>query len=363
MEKATGWLSPVRAGCAILAGIMIKQMPKVELGKTGETVSRFSLGCMYMGTGLTREASYAALDRFAEAGGDFLDTANCYAWWLGHGEHCGDESERMIGDWMRERRNRQRVFLATKLGARMRDHTRCRDAAGNADWGRVNDHFEGASAATVARAVDDSLRRLGTDYVDLCYVHIDTRTAPLAETLEALDRLVRAGKVRHIACSNFRAWRIEEARQLCERHGWSPFVAVQQQYSYLRPRPGADFGIDLNVDDELSDYLRAHEEVTLVAYSPLLKGIYEDAQKRAAFYNWHLFDTEDSRERLRVLSEMARELGVSNHQLVYAWLLHQKPAVVPLLAATDLPRLDHNLAALEIELSAAQLATLDRAGL
>ena len=75
MEKATGWLSPARAGCAILAGTMTKQMPKVELGKTGEHVSRFSLGCMYMGTSLTREASYAALDRFAEAGGDFLDTA------------------------------------------------------------------------------------------------------------------------------------------------------------------------------------------------------------------------------------------------------------------------------------------------
>ena len=357
-----GWLSPRGSGCGIMVPQNMNQMQRTQLGRTGETVSRFCLGCMYMGTSLSRDASFAALDWFAEVGGDFLDTANCYAWWVGHGEHCGDESERVIGDWLRERRNRDQVFLATKFGARLRDHRRCRDAAGNPDWGRAHDDFEGASAAVVERSVDDSLRRLGTDRIDLCYVHIDTRTAPLAETLEALDRVVRAGKVRHVACSNFRAWRLEEVRQLCAQRGWSPFVAVQQQYSYLRPRAGADFGIDLNVDDELLDYLRAHEDVTLVAYSPLLKGIYEDERKRAAFYNWHLFDTADSHERLRVLSVMARELGVSNHQLVYAWLLHQRPAVVPLLAATDRARLDHNLAALAIRLSPEQLATLDRAG-
>ncbi len=145
----------------------------------------------------------------------------------------------------------------------------------------------------------------------------------MEETLEVLNLLVKEGKVRYIGCSNFRTWCLERASVVYQRGaGVSSYIAVQQQYSYLRPKPGADFGITVNVDDELLDYLHAHEDVTLVAYSPLLKGIYGDRQKREDYYNWQLFNNDDTQVRLESLSKMAKELGVTSNQLVLAWLLH-----------------------------------------
>src|SRR5512139_151809 len=106
-------------------------MKKVALGKTGVSVSEISLGCMLLGSAVDRTTSYEMLDRFVAAGGDFLDTANCYAWWVGKGEFVGDESERLVGRWLKERKNRDGVFLATKVGARLQEVKRIRDGQGN----------------------------------------------------------------------------------------------------------------------------------------------------------------------------------------------------------------------------------------
>lgn len=334
-------------------------MKKVPLGKTGVNVSAVSLGCMLMGSATDRATSFEMLDRFVAAGGDFLDTANCYAWWIGQGEFVGDESETLLGQWLKERGKRDRVFLASKAGARLKDVKRIRDEQGNVYWDRVRDEYEYLSAQVIRRDIEDSLRRLQTDYIDLYYAHIDDRVTSQEETLEALNRLVEEGKVRFIACSNFRTWRLERAKQISTAHGWAGYVAVQQQYSYLRPNPGADFGIGVNVDDELLDYVRANDDVTLIAYSPLLKGIYENEKKREAYYNWPLFNSCDSEVRLETLAKMARELGVSNHQLVLAWLLHQRPHVIPIVAASSIAQYEHNLQSLNIQLTDEQLAVLN----
>lgn len=336
-------------------------MQKVALGKTGVNVSEVSLGCMLMGSATDRATSYDMLDRFVEAGGDFLDTANCYAWWVGQGEFVGDESETLVGQWLQERHNRDRVFVATKVGGRLKDVKRIRDEQGNVYWDRVRDEYEYLPAQVIRRDIENSLRRLQTDYVDLYYAHIDDRVTPQEETLEALNRLVEEGKVRFIACSNFRTWRLERARQISAAHDWASFVAIQQQYSYLRPKPGADFGIAVNADDELLDYLRSNEEVTLIAYSPLLKGIYESEKKREAYYNWPLFNSCDAEVRLEALTKMAHELNVSNHQLVLAWLLHHQPRVIPIIAASSVGQYEHNMAALDIQLTAEQMAVLNSA--
>ncbi|HTP10528.1 MAG TPA: aldo/keto reductase [Anaerolineae bacterium] len=336
-------------------------MKKVTLGKTGVSVSEVSLGCMLMGSATDRVASYGMLDRFVEAGGDFLDTANCYAWWIGQGEFIGDESESLVGQWLKERKNRDRVFLATKVGARLKDVKRIRDEQGNVYWDRVRDEYEYLSARVIRREIEDSLRRLQTDYIDLYYAHIDDRVTPQEETLEALNQLVQEGKVRFIACSNFRTWRLERARQISAAHGWASFVAIQQQYSYLRPKPGADFGIAVNADDELLDYVRANDGVTLIAYSPLLKGIYESEKKREAYYNWPLFNSCDAEVRLETLTKMAQELGVSHHQLVLAWLLHHQPRVIPIVAASSVRQYEHNMRALDIQLTDEQLNILNNA--
>lgn len=336
-------------------------MKEIELAKTGQQVSSVALGAMLMGSAVDEETSFAMLDRFVDMGGDFIDTANCYAWWVGRGEFIGDESEALLGRWMKARGNRARLFLATKVGARLTDPAAIRNANGDVYWDRVDAQREHQTAETIKRGVEASLRRLETDYVDLYYSHLEDRTVPLEETLGALNELVAEGKVRLLGCSNYRAWRIERARSISATSGWAQFVAVQQQASYLRPKLGADFGIAVNVDEELFDYLRANPEVALVGYSPLLKGIYDDERKRLAYYNWPLFDSDDARMRLSCLSSMAAELGVSNSQLVIAWLLHRDPVTIPILAATSLAQFEHNFAALQMELTPEQIRTLDSA--
>ncbi|MEA4907038.1 MAG: aldo/keto reductase [Anaerolineaceae bacterium] len=337
-------------------------MQRVNLGNTGEQVSALCLGSMWMGTATDKAISWSLLDRFRQAGGNFIDTANCYAWWAGP-QFNGDESENVVGEWMQARGAREEVFLATKVGARPRHPQRLWDRDGNADWERAPSEFEYLSPAAIRSAIEGSLRRLHTETIDLYYVHIDDRSTPQEETLYALDCLVQEGKARYVACSNLRTWRLERARGISVARGWAPFVAIQQEYSYFRPRPGADFGVDLHADDELLDYLRANPEVALVAYSPLLKGIYDDPEKRERFYNWHWFNTADNLARLETLSVMARQLGVSNNQLVLAWLLHHpRPQVIPILGASSLAQMEHNLEALSIRLDPGQMETLDRAG-
>jgi aryl-alcohol dehydrogenase-like predicted oxidoreductase len=337
-------------------------MKKVQLGRTGEQVSEVALGTMIMGSTIDEPTSFAMLDRFIELGGDFLDTANCYAWWVGRGEFVGDESEELLGRWMKARGNRSQVFLATKVGARLCNVGAIRDASGDVYWDRVDGDRERQTAATIRRGIEGSLRRLQTDYVDLYYSHMDDHETALEERLEALDGLVAAGKVRLIGASNYRTWRLERTRRISAENGWAQFVAIEQQSSYLRPRPDADFGTAINLDAELTDYLAANPEVGLLAYSPLLKGIYDDESKRKAYYNWPKFDSADSAARLAALSTMAAELHVTNSQLVLAWLLHRQPATIPLITGSSLAQLEHNLAAVEISLTAEQVAMLDAAG-
>jgi aryl-alcohol dehydrogenase-like predicted oxidoreductase len=336
-------------------------MQKVTLGTTHESVSQFCLGCMNMGSTIDRPTSYAMLDRFLDAGGNFLDTANCYAWWNGHGEFTGDESETLLGQWMKEHGNREQVFLASKAGARIKDLKRVQDGNGSFIWELVPKEYEYLAPATIRQAIEGSLRRLQTDRLDLYYAHVDDRVTPLEETLGALNRLVEEGKVRYIGCSNYRTWRLERACGISRSNRWAGYVAVQQQYSYLRPKLGADLGVTVNGDAELLDYLSSNPDVALIAYSPLLKGIYDDARKRAAYNNWYLFDSDDTRARLETLAQISRELNASNSQIVLAWLLHHQPRAIPIVAASRMEQFEHNLGALDIELSAEQMIRLDTA--
>lgn len=336
-------------------------MKQIRLGTTTESVSQVCLGCMLMGSSIDQPTSYAMLDCYMEMGGNFLDTANTYAWWMGNGQFVGDESETLLGQWMKEKNNRSQIFLATKVGARIKNVKRMRDGAGNIQWQYIPEEYEHLAPETIRRGIEGSLRRLQTDHIDLYYAHIDDRVTPLEDTLEALNRLVEEGKVRYIACSNLHTWRLERARNISSAHHWAPYVAIQQEFSYLRAKAGADLGVGVHVDDELLDYLRANPEVTLIGYSPLLKGIYDDPIKREQYYNWWVYNTDDSRARLAVLSEMAQAAGVSNSQLVLAWILHHQPAVIPIVAASRLEQFKHNMAALSIQLDEEQMARLNQA--
>ncbi len=192
-------------------------------------------------------------------------------------------------------------------------------------------------------------------------MHVDDRGTPLEGTLKALAGFVQAGKVRHLGWSNVRTWRLERIRQLCLRNGWPLPVAVQQQHSYLRPKAGVD-SVSI-VGAEQADYLREHDDQTLVAYSPMLKGVYDDAAKRAGHGAMDDYRGPGADARLAALSTVAAELGVTNHQLVLAWLLHQSsPRVVPLIGPRTAQQLEDALPALDVKLTDDQLTRLNEAG-
>jgi aryl-alcohol dehydrogenase-like predicted oxidoreductase len=335
-------------------------MRTIELGRTGEQVSQLALGCMLMGTATDEAASVTMLDRYADAGGNFLDTANCYAWWPAR-QYTGGESESLLGRWFERTGRRDEVFLATKGSAWVLNQDQVWAGRDEPDWEIARANFEGAGADTLRRAVDDSLRRLRTDHIDLYYVHVDDRSTPLEETLAALDGIVRSGKVRYLGWSNVRTWRLERIRQLCVQHGWAAPVALQQQHTYLRRRAGLEH--NSIVDDDQMDYLRNHDDLTLVAYSPILKGVYDDPGKRRGHWAMEPYEGLDAEARIAVLTAVAAEVGVTPNQLVLAWLLHQdSPRLVPLIGPRTVEQYEAALPALDVKLTSDQLARLDAAG-
>jgi aryl-alcohol dehydrogenase-like predicted oxidoreductase len=320
-------------------------MKRVELGRTGQTVSQVSLGCMVMGTYTDDETSGRILNAYLDAGGDFLDTADCYAWWTSPSA-VGGESEELLGRLLGH--NRDKVFLATKVSARITDLAAARASGNGAGF------YEGAGADVIRRGIDESLRRLRTDHVDLYYIHVDDLTTPLEETLEALDDVVKAGKVRYIGWSNVRTWRLERIRATAEKHNWTKPVAVQQQHSYLRPAPGVD--LTSVVGDDMLHYLRANEDIALIPYSPILRGIYDSPERRMQQPIWQQYAGPDSEARLKNVSKVADELGVTGNQVALAWLLHQ--GTIPIVGPRTWEQWQGYVPAFDLQLSEEHLAQL-----
>jgi aryl-alcohol dehydrogenase-like predicted oxidoreductase len=314
-------------------------MKTLPLGNTGEAVSALCLGAMYFGTRQDEATSFVLLDQYVDAGGTFIDTANIYSHWVPNGR--GGESEALLGRWMKARGHRDRLFIASKVGFGYGDQPR------------------GLSPEQIETEVNLSLQRLGVDTIDLYYAHVDDRTIPLKETLGAFDALVRAGKVRHIGASNYSAWRLERAYAASKANGWAQFCCLQQRYTYLRPRPGADFGAQVAVNDDMLDYVASRaDEFTLLAYSVLLSGAYTRADRPIP----DQYAGPDSDARLAALREVAAEHGVSANQVILAWMMQSDPPVIPLIAASTRDQMAENLGALDVVLTAEQMARLNAAG-
>lgn len=311
-------------------------MKTIHLGKTGVEVSAFCMGVLYFGNRIGKERSYHLMDRFVDVGGSFFDTANIYASWLSGFQ--GGESETVLGQWMRDRKNRSQVFVASKLGFAYQNVER------------------GLRANQIQTECEKSLQRLQTDVIDLYYAHVDDRNTPLEETMEAFDRLIRAGKVRYIGASNFLAWRLERARMVSRANGWAQYCCIQQRYSYLRPKPGASFGAQVCVNDDLLDYVRS-EGIRLLAYTPLLNGAYTRADRD--FQEQYIGPDTDT--RLATLRSVAEEKDATINQIVYAWMMQSDPPVIPLMAASTDEQIEENLGALAVKLSDAQMSRLNSA--
>lgn len=318
-------------------------MRQVPLGKTGMQVSALALGCLNFGSRTDKETSYRLLDEYLESGGNFLDTSNNYAFW---NDGCfGGESELLLGQWLKERGNRDRVFVATKAGAKP------------AFPGAGFENIEGLGRKAIEHAIDESLKRLGIDYIDLYYAHIDDMDTPLEETLEAFNGLVLAGKVRAIGCSNYRVSRVKEAHSISLARHWPSYCCIQQRYTYLRPNPGADFGIQISANEELLGYCKSRDDFSLLAYSPLLNGAYTRQDVPLP----KQYEGPAAQARTRVLQEVAAETEGTLNQVVLAWLLQNPPTTIPVIAASRSEQLRENIGSMDIRLSHEQLERLNRA--
>jgi aryl-alcohol dehydrogenase-like predicted oxidoreductase len=310
-------------------------MKKVVLGSTGEVVSELCLGALHLGSNTPDEVSIQILDTYVERGGAFLDTANIYN---RDAPNCsGGESERLIGQWMRDRGIRADLFVATKVGMAYPGQP------------------EGLRAEQIERECEKSLKRLKTDVIDLYYAHADDRNTPLEETLAAFDRLVRSGKVRFIGASNFQPTRLVDSLWTSRTNGWAGYCCIQQRYSYLRPRPGASFGIQVATNDDLLDFC-ALNEFPLVGYAPFLKGAVAsrpDIRLRSEYVG------KDSDARLAKLNAAADRLGITACQLTLAWMRHHEAPVIPLIGASSVAQVNESLDALQVHLEQEHMRELD----
>ncbi|MBC7505921.1 MAG: aldo/keto reductase [Sandarakinorhabdus sp.] len=311
-----------------------------RLGNTGLIVSRLSLGTMTFTNGAGSAAvaktnaadAQAMVDRAIDAGINFFDTADVYA---------GGESETLLGQVLGKRRDQ--VVIATKAGWRS-----------GAPLNR-----SGLSAAHLHWSIDASLKRLGTDHVDVYVAHRDDANTPLEETLSALDAIVRAGKARYLGVSNWSAWKVAAALELQRANGWAPFSHVQMMYSLLGR------GIEHEVLPMMGRY-----GLGLTAWSPLaggfLSGKYtrenlKDPDNRLSGFDMIPFDKDKGFALVETLREIGGAHGASVAQVALAWVLANPAVSSVIIGASKLAQLDDNIAAANIALSAEELKRLDKA--
>lgn len=301
---------------------------------------------MMFGTNVDETTSFALLDRFVERGGVWIDTADCYSFWASDSGQGGD-SERVLGRWLAARPGmRQRVRIATKLGA---------EPLWAGSWPQRR---SGLSRRAVLEAFAGSQERLGLETVDLLWLHQEDRTTPIEETVEALAELTAAGATRRVGASNHPAWRVERARAHARSIGALPIDAMQLNATYLRVRPGTRppgvehrFGV---LSDEQRDYAETHG-IELWAYTPLLSGAYDNHEKQIP----EVYEHPGTSRRLAVLDEVAAELGATRGQTVLAW--HVAHGVRPMLGGSKIEQLDSAMDAVSLGLTPNQRERLDAA--
>jgi len=311
---------------------------KRRLGQSQIHVAPLCLGGNVFGWTLDEAASFRILDQFLAAGFDFVDTADVYSTWVPG--HVGGESETIIGKWFRQRGNRDKVILATKVG-----------------WLMPPDQ-KGLSKARIVRAVEESLRRLQTDYIDLYQAHIDDAQTPLEETLGAFGELIRQGKVRAIGASNYTAARLREALDLAQRGDLPRYESVQPLYN-LYDRSG--------FEAELAALCVARNVGAITYFSlasGFLTGKYRspaDLTGRARAPRVEKYLNPRGSAILGALDEVAAAHATTPASVALAWLMGRPGVTAPIASATSSPQLEALVAAADLTLDAAAIQRLDQA--
>jgi aryl-alcohol dehydrogenase (NADP+) len=294
-----------------------------------------SLGGNVFGWTANEQQSFAVLDAYAAAGGNFIDTADMYSSWVPG--NSGGESETIIGRWMKSRGNRNKIVIATKVGMLPR--------------------LPGLSAKNIQRAAEDSLARLQTDRIDLYYAHEDDRATPLIETLRAFDGLVRSGKVRYIAASNYHGQRLAEAIRTSRREGFAQFVALQPHYNLLERD---------KYEGELMETVAAEGRGAFPYFSlasGFLTGKYREGSKvdskRAEGARTYLNDK--GRKVLAALDEIASGRKEAVATIALAWLAAQPTVIAPIASARTPEQLPPLLRLAEVKLTKEEVQKLSAA--
>jgi aryl-alcohol dehydrogenase-like predicted oxidoreductase len=318
----------------------------VTLGRSGLRVSPLCLGTMTFGTewgwGSEEEAARAIFDRYLEKGGNFVDTADLYT---------NGKSEQLVGKFIKDAKARDRVVLATKYTF-------------NAETGNPN--AGGNSRKNMYRAIEGSLRRLQTDYVDLYWMHVWDRVTPVEEVLDSFDALVRSGKVRYIGLSDVPAWYVARAQTLAEQQGLTRIAALQLEYSM----------VERNIERE---HIPVAQELGMAVcpWSPLAGGLLTGKYKRESQSSSSegrleiqkaagtmLFDrfTESNWKIVDVLVEVAKQIRRSPAEVALNWVATQPGVTSTIIGATKTDQLDSNLSSLDFSIPADLRARLDNAG-
>ncbi|WP_405445041.1 aldo/keto reductase [Streptomyces achromogenes] len=297
------------------------------------------LGTMDFGTRVAPDRAFAILDSFVAGGGVWLDTANCYSFWADP-SGVGGASERVIGAWLKARPGaRDMVRIATKVRQNpLVPHSWPQSA-------------EGLSARAVRSGVEESLKRLGVEHVDLLWAHAEDRTVPLQETVGAFGELVAEGVALRVGAANHAAWRVERARSLAREQGVAPWTALQLRHSLVQPRPLtpiAESGHRMLTAEDLD--LARSEALTVWSYSSLLWGSYVRPDKPLP----DTYDHPGTTRVLAVLDDVAAELSVTRNQVVLAWLMRQ--GIDPIVGAGRAEQIEEALAARRVRLTDAHLA-------
>jgi aryl-alcohol dehydrogenase-like predicted oxidoreductase len=307
----------------------------VSLGQSGLKVSRIALGCMSYGDPgagnhewtLDESASRPFIRQALEAGITFFDTANVYS---------AGTSEQIVGRALKEMADRDDVVIATKVHGRM----------------RPGPNGAGLSRKAILTEIDHSLRRLGTDYVDLYQIHRWDPETPIEETMEALHDVVRAGKARYLGASSMHAWQFAKAQHVAERHGWTPFVSMQPHYNLV-----------YREEEREMLPLCADQGVGVIPWSPLARGLLTrpwdttTSRSQTDEFGKTLYGEQD-RAIVEVVAAIAAERGVAQAQVALAWMLQQPVVTAPIVGATKPAHLEDAVAAVDLRLSDAELARL-----
>ncbi|MDA8216666.1 MAG: aldo/keto reductase [Dehalococcoidales bacterium] len=301
-------------------------MDYVRLGNSGLKVSRVCLGTMTFGREADEETSFKIMDRYVELGGNFVDTADAYS--VG-------KTEEVVGRWLGQRGNRQQIVLATKVYNVM----------------GPGPNERGLSRIHIQQGVEDSLRRLQTDVIDLYQIHRWDPYAPLEETAEVLNDLVRQGKVRYIGCSNLAAWQLSRYLQTMEQNHWSRFVSLQPVYNAL----------NRSIESELLPLCR-DEGLGVMTYNPLaggmLTGKYKPGEalppgsRLEAFKMYYeRYFTKEATDIVNAFLAAARERGCTPAQLALAWVLGEPRLTCPIIGARTMEQFNDSMGGLELALT------------